>query len=170
MLYLSFDRYSARVVAMRADFVVGFRDVTMNYDRLLVVDADKGIRDYFSAVAEDVNYNVARATDEHEMKRRLSDFSPSTVLLGFDGSVADAAGKLKLLVDTAPEVTVIFLCDVDRERLETVTALGELLGLRIDGTIQKPVPVDYVRNKLRMARKPVQEATPIAVVAERGRR
>ena len=53
-------------------------------DRLLVVDAEQRVRNYFAKIGRVSNYVVAKATDEDEMRRRLHYFDPTVVLLGLD--------------------------------------------------------------------------------------
>ena len=55
--------------------------MTENTHRLLIVDDEKGVRDYLARVSRSLGYDVATAADQEAMQRKLATHRPTVILL-----------------------------------------------------------------------------------------
>ena len=123
-------------------------------DRLLVVDAEQRVRDFFAEIASLSNFVVAKATDVHEMQRRLSYFDPTVVLLGLDRKLTTTAEKLKLLRETDCNARILLMSALPDQDVVAAENIGMILGLDMSGIVPRPVSVVQVREQLEALRKP----------------
>ncbi len=123
-------------------------------DRLLVVDAEQRVRNYFAKIASASNFVVAKATDADEMRRRLSYFDPTVVLLGLDSELFTTTRKLKLLREADCGATILLMSALPEEHVVAAENIGMLLGLDMNGVVPRPVPADVVRKRLEALRRP----------------
>lgn len=129
--------------------------MTVKSASLLIVDADQSVRDHFAAIGRMVGFVVAKAIDTQEMKRKMSSFSPTHILLGLNGCESDIVGRLMLLNDLKSDATVTFLCGMDWTSLRTAKDVATILGLKTGDTIQKPVTDMQVHEKLERLRETI---------------
>lgn len=128
-------------------------------DRLLIVDTDKSIRDYFSIVGEKADFEVSSASDVLEMKQCMSRLAPTVILLGLQGPVSDATDKLRALNEIQSGAKIILLCDMDLSKTQTVTHVGEIMGLKMSGIIQKPMAFSAIHEELKRLSTAVLECS-----------
>ena len=126
--------------------------MTENTHRLLIVDDEKGVRDYLARVSRSLGYDVATAADQEAMQRKLATHRPTVILLDLQMPGFDGIQALKLLKDQQSDAKIILVSGMDSRTLTTATQLGEILDLNMGGTLQKPVLIDALREKLNMAR------------------
>ena len=113
-------------------------------DRLLVVDDDETVHHFFARIAERSDVEVAFARSPAQMRSALRTFRPRLVILGTDDSVVRAADRLKLMNDSGSTASVILLCDGNLGKTQSATTLGQMLGLRMCGTLPKPIDVESI--------------------------
>ncbi len=123
-------------------------------DRLLVVDAEQRVRNYFAKIGRVSNYVVAKATDEDEMRRRLHYFDPTVVLLGLDRELITTTRKLKLLREADCGARILLMSALPEEHVVAAENIGMLLGLDMNGLVPRPVPAESVREQLEALRRP----------------
>jgi len=128
--------------------------MTENTHRLLIVDDEKSIRDYLAKVSRSLGYDVATAGDQDAMQRKMASHLPTVVLLDLQMPGFDGIQALKLLKDQKSEAKVVLVSGMDSRTLTTATQLGEILELNMGGTLQKPVLIDALREKLQQVRVP----------------
>ncbi len=123
-------------------------------DRLLVVDAEQRVRNYFAKIASVSNFVVAKATDADEMRRRLSYFDPTVVLLGLDSELITTTRKLKLLREADCSARIVLMSALPEEHVVAAENIGMLLGLDMNGVVPRPVSAVLVRERLEALRRP----------------
>ncbi len=123
-------------------------------NRLLVVDAEQRVRDYFAEIATLADFVVVKATDEEEMRRRLRYFDPTAVLLGLDRTLSTTTRKLKFLREAGCHGKILLLSALRDKHVITAKHIGTILGLDMNGIIPRPVSAELIREQLEALRKP----------------
>src|SRR5690606_33813101 len=119
-----------------------------NYNRLLVVDDERGIVDYVSAVARQQGYAVAGANTGTEFLRLVDAFRPTLILLDLHLPDTDGVEMLRLLAARGCKANVVLMSGSDDRVRATAHELGMSRGLAMCGTLAKPIPENELATKL----------------------
>lgn len=106
--------------------------------RLLLIDDEPALADFLAAAARDCGYEALVARDEPEFRRTFSDVRPDMVALDLGMPGTDGVEFLRFLADEGYRGPVLIISGFDRRVLESAFRLGEALGLRMAGPIEKP--------------------------------
>lgn len=120
-----------------------------NPNRLLVIDDDPDIREFVSDVAEELGF-LTRETDQlHGLRSILEGFVPSVIVLDLQMPKADGIEFLRLLGEQKSSANIILASGMDTRVLATAEQLGISQGLRMLGTLQKPIMLDDLEGLLQ---------------------
>lgn len=119
-----------------------------NSQKILIVDDEKSVRDYLASVCRSLGYEVATAHDRPAMHCKLKSHAPSIILLDLQMPDFDGIHALKLVKDECSDATVVLVGGNNPRRLTLATQLGEILDLKMGGTLLKPVMIGAIRQKL----------------------
>lgn len=131
-------------------------------NRLLIVDDEPAIREYFRDVAEDMGYAVVEAGDRAEFVARYDQFMPTAVILDLSMPDADGVELLRELADRDCAASVLLASGQDKRVLATAQRVGENLGLSMEQALQKPIRVadlQEVLNRVRLDPPTVPRST-----------
>jgi EAL domain-containing protein (putative c-di-GMP-specific phosphodiesterase class I)/CheY-like chemotaxis protein len=119
-----------------------------NFNRLLVVDDERGIVDFIAAVAREQGYNVAGAGTGTEFLRLVDTFRPTLILMDLHLPDTDGVELLRLLAARNCKANVVLMSGSDERVRATAHELGMSRGLAMCGTLAKPLPENELLTKL----------------------
>lgn len=117
--------------------------------RLLVVDDEPAVARMVQRVGEGCGYVVTVATSSEEFMDRIIDIDPTAIILDLSMPGADGVELIRFLAATKSHAKILIISGFDPRVLETTGALGRSLGLKICGTINKPVRVAALRDAIK---------------------
>ena len=116
--------------------------------RLLIVDDEPAIARLVEKVGKSCGYDVTVATSAEAFFDALMAREPDAIVLDLSMPDADGVELLRFLATSRCRALIFILSGFDPRVLETSGKLGTALGLRIAGTLAKPVRVAELRAAL----------------------
>ena len=123
--------------------------------RVLVVDDDLDMLDLVRDVAEGLNLSVETAGDRRGFQQAYHRLEPTIVLLDLQMPDADGVEILGELHDLGCTASIVLMSGFDRRVLKSAQDFGLSKGLKIEGTVEKPVPIDVLEELLTRAVAPL---------------
>jgi EAL domain-containing protein (putative c-di-GMP-specific phosphodiesterase class I)/CheY-like chemotaxis protein len=124
-----------------------------NVNRLLVVDDEPGIVDFITAAAQPFDYTVASAGTAAEFLTLVDSFRPTLIVIDLHLPDGDGVELLRMLVARGFKAPVLIMSGVDERVLAAAYELGTSQGLKMYGTLAKPVMLGDLQMKLAAAQK-----------------
>jgi len=121
----------------------------MNINRLLVIDDEAPIRDYFRDVAEELGFEVAEASDHATFVAEYARLEPTVIILDLTMPGTDGIELLRDLATLGCKVPILLASGQDERILTTTQRLGRMFGLVMHSVLSKPVSVDALECTLR---------------------
>jgi len=120
----------------------------MQQRKLLVVDDEPAILALIKRAGEACGYEVIATSQARDFK--LLFLSTQADVIGLDLGMPEFDGieLLRFLAQEQCQSQLIIISGFDRRILETALRLGEALGLKIAGTLSKPIKMAVLRNLL----------------------
>lgn len=119
--------------------------------RLLIIDDDKDIRDYYRTVAEELGVFVFEAGTVECVIQQLGSCEPTIILLDLCMPDADGVETLRLFSDFQCNASIIVASGRDERVLQATQRVGNSLGLRMIDCLQKPVSIPDLEGALANA-------------------
>ncbi len=119
-----------------------------NTNLLLAVDDEKDFLDLVVQLAEGVGYRVITADSAVTFREQLAHQQPSLVLLDLQLPGMDGVEALRHLARLGVDSGVILASGMDQRVLSSARQLGESLGLKMLGTLQKPALLEDIETML----------------------
>jgi DNA-binding response OmpR family regulator len=116
--------------------------------RLLIIDDEPDIGAILKYIAEDCGYEAAATLSADEFKTAYATFKPTAVIVDLVLPDTDGIELFRWLADQGCTLPILILSGFDDKVLESAKLLGEARGLRICGTVTKPMDVKGVRDVL----------------------
>jgi len=116
--------------------------------RLLIVDDEPAVARVIQRVAEGCGYEVILTTSADAFLDRLAEQEPTVVIVDLSLPGTDGVELLRHLAGSKCRADILIVSGFDERVLETAGRLGSALGLRIAGTVTKPVRVAELRGVL----------------------
>lgn len=116
--------------------------------RLLIIDDEPGIARIIQKVAESCGFDVTLTTDADQFLDRFMEEEPDVIMMDLSMPGMDGVELLRFLATAKCRAHVFIVSGFDLRVLETTGRLGSSLGLKIAGTITKPVRVAELRSAL----------------------
>jgi len=110
--------------------------------RLLLVDDEPTLGDYLARAATECGFEAEATGDDREFRQAFRRERPEIVALDLGMPGMDGVELLRFLADEHYSGPVLIVSGHDRRVLESAFRLGEALGLRMAGPLQKPVRLD----------------------------
>jgi EAL domain-containing protein (putative c-di-GMP-specific phosphodiesterase class I)/AmiR/NasT family two-component response regulator len=120
----------------------------MNPNRLLVVDDEPDISAYVADVAEGLGFDVVRANTTDQFWASYSEFVPSVVVLDLNMPQSDGVQLLRALAEKRCGAQIAIISGTDKRVVKTAERLGASHGLKMLGSLQKPVALRALRKIL----------------------
>ncbi len=115
---------------------------------LLAVDDERDFLELVAQLAEGVGYKVITADSAVTFKDQLSQHQPSLVLLDLQLPSMDGVEALRHLARLGTDAGVVLASGMDQRVLTSARQLGESLGLKMLGTLQKPALLEDIEAVL----------------------
>ena len=118
-----------------------------NTDRVLVIDDDNTVCELVSALARTMGLVCDTTKDATSFLDRVT---PETSLILLDLMMPEMDGieVLRLLGERQSKARILLISGMDKRVLETAEKLAQSLGLSVVGHLQKPFPLNELRDIL----------------------
>ena len=122
--------------------------MTIEQPRLLLVDDEPVLAEFIASAARECGFEpILTANDEQFRERFLGD-RPNMVALDLGMPGMDGVELLRFLAAEDYRSPVLIISGFDRRVLESAFRLGEALGLRMVGPLEKPVRLEELETVL----------------------
>jgi DNA-binding response OmpR family regulator len=127
----------------------------MMQPRLLLIDDEPALADFVANAARESGFEPSVTSDAESFRGRFRDFRPDAVALDL-GMPVDGVEMLRFLADEEFEGPVLIISGFDRRVLESAFRLGEAIGLKMMGPLEKPVRLEELEQLLKRMKPVVQ--------------
>ena len=117
--------------------------------RLLLIDDEPHLADYVAKAGELCGYATQIADGDQDFRAQFSGERPAVVALDLGMPSCDGVELLRFLADQGFGGPVLIISGFDRRVLESAFRLGEALGLRMVGPLEKPTRLDPLEALLQ---------------------
>ncbi|HEX4507405.1 MAG TPA: response regulator [Alphaproteobacteria bacterium] len=115
---------------------------------MLIIDDEPDIGAILKYIAEDCGYEASATLSADEFKAAYKNFKPTAVVVDLALPNTDGIELFRWLADQGCTLPILILSGFDDKVLESAKLLGEARGLRICGTVTKPMDIKGVRGML----------------------
>ena len=139
--------------------------------RLLIVDDDPGMVELLRGIGETSGFEVRSVTAPAAVGRAVTCFRPDIVLLDLVMPDMDGIELVGGAIPPDDRRSVILLSGLPQELIDAAARLGRARGVRILGSLRKPIPMRVLRAELEKAKADLQAVSqqPIDQRATRDR-
>jgi DNA-binding response OmpR family regulator len=117
--------------------------------RLLLVDDEPALAEFLASAARECGFEPQITADDEEFRREFLASRPEMVALDLGMPGMDGVELIRFLADQDYASPVLIVSGFDRRVLESAFRLGEALGLRMAGPLEKPVRLEKLEATLR---------------------
>jgi len=121
----------------------------MTRPRLLLIDDEPQLAAFVANAARMCGYDPISTDRDEDFRARLLDQRPEMVALDLGMPGMDGVELLRFLADHEFGGPVLIISGFDRRVLESAFRLGEALGLKMVGPIEKPARLDALEAILK---------------------
>jgi len=111
----------------------------MGQPRLLVIDDEPALAEFVAQVATECGFLPILTDDDAVFREEFLAQRPDVVVLDLGMPGMDGVELLRFLADEKNDAPVLIFSGFDRRVLESAFRLGEALGQRMIGPLEKPV-------------------------------
>lgn len=129
----------------------------MKQPRLLLIDDEPALAEFIASAASECGYDPALTSDDRQFREEFLAERPDMVVLDLGMPGMDGVELLRFLADEKFEAPVLIISGFDRRVLDSAFRLGEALGLRMVGPIEKPARLEVLEELLNRL-KPKMES------------
>ena len=126
--------------------------MTHAVSRLLIIDDEPAICDFLRKVAVSAGFQTEATSSSDTFRKLLREFQPDTVLMDLNMPEVDGIELLGILGDAQYSGAVLVISGVDSRVLAAAEKSGNAHGLKMLGTLQKPVSLPDLRKALESVR------------------
>lgn len=129
-------------------------------NRLLIMDDEPEMRDFFRDVSTGLGYVTAEAGDKAEFDSAYDRLQPNVIILDLTMPEIDGVEILRDLAQRGSSARVILASGQDERILNTALRLGRMLGLSMQSALQKPVNLPDLEEALEASKNHLLPVTP----------
>ena len=122
--------------------------MTDKTNRLLIVDDEASVRDFFSTVAEKLGFEVYATGNVDAFQNIVLEVAPTAIILDLNMPSHDGIELLRILAEEESSAQILLISGENGRILSAAERLGTSQGLQIAGTIQKPVMLRHLEDML----------------------
>jgi len=116
--------------------------------RLLLIDDEPQLAAFVANAGDLCGYAPQIADGDENFRAEFSSTRPAVVALDLGMPGCDGVQLLRFLADQGFDGPVLIISGFDRRVLESAFRLGEALGLRMVGPLEKPTRLEDLENLL----------------------
>lgn len=120
--------------------------------KLLLIDDEPALADYLADAARINGFEPIIARDDSDFKALLVSEIPQMVAIDLGMPGMDGVELLRFLAHKRFTAPVLIISGFDRRVLESAFRLGEALGLKMVGPLEKPTRLDDIERILNELR------------------
>lgn len=125
----------------------------MKQPQLLLIDDEPALADFVANAAREIGFAPTTTSNDASFRDEFQARRPDAVALDL-GMPVDGVELLRFLSDQDFQGPVLIISGFDRRVLESAFRLGEALGLKMAGPLEKPVRLEALEEILKRL-KPV---------------
>ena len=120
----------------------------MEPPRLLVIDDEPALAEFVADAARHCGYDPTLTSDDEQFRSEFLQEQPSTAVLDLGMPGMDGVELLRFLAEQEFRAPVLIISGFDRRVLDSAFRLGEALGLKMAGPLEKPVRLEELEKLL----------------------
>jgi DNA-binding response OmpR family regulator len=120
----------------------------MPQPRLLLIDDEPTLAEFLASAAEESGFDPVIAESDEQFRDAFAAQRPDVVALDLGMPGMDGVELIRFLADHDYRAPVLIVSGFDRRVLESAFRLGEALGLKMVGPIEKPVRFEVLEEML----------------------
>ena len=120
--------------------------------RLLLIDDEPALAQFLASAARECGFDPHITEQDHEFRESFLGDRPEMVALDLGMPGMDGVELIRFLADQDYDSPVLIVSGFDRRVLESAFRLGEALGLRMVGPVEKPVRLEVLEAMLSEVR------------------
>ena len=120
----------------------------MKQPRLLLIDDEPALAAFVADVARDCGFDPELTSTNEQFRSSLLARRPDMIALDLGMPGMDGVELLRFLAENDCRAPVLIISGFDRRVLESAFRLGEALGLRMVGPLEKPVRAEQLEQVL----------------------
>jgi len=120
--------------------------------RLLLIDDEPVLADFVASVATDCGFDPFLTSNDAAFRESFLTNHPEMVALDLGMPGMDGVELLRFLAAQDYAQPVLIISGFDRRVLESAFRLGEALGLKMVGPLEKPVLAEHLEQLLNEVR------------------
>jgi DNA-binding response OmpR family regulator len=136
----------------RAPGAVGREEIDLAQPRLLLIDDEPALADFLANAARECGFEPVVTSNDGEFRETFLASHPDMVALDLGMPGMDGVELLRFLAEQGYKSPVLIVSGFDRRVLESAFRLGEALGLKMAGPVEKPVRLEDLEAVLTQLR------------------
>jgi DNA-binding response OmpR family regulator len=124
--------------------------------RLLLIDDEPALAEFVANAARESGFEPIITSNDAVFRERFREERPDAVALDLGMPGMDGVELLRFLSDERFDRPVLIISGFDRRVLESAFRLGEALGLKMVGPLEKPVRLEELETLLNSLKPTVQ--------------
>ena len=120
----------------------------MERPRLLLIDDEPALAGFIANAARECGFDPSITTQDSEFQQQFVAVRPAVVVLDLGMPRTDGVEQLRFLAEHGFDGPVLIVSGFDRRVLESAFRLGEVLGLKMAGPLEKPVRLEELERQL----------------------
>ena len=136
----------------RAGGTLGREEIDLAQPRLLLIDDEPALADFLANAALECGFEPVITSNDSEFRETFLANRPDMVALDLGMPGMDGVELLRFLAEQDYRSPVLIVSGFDRRVLESAFRLGEALGLKMAGPVEKPVRLEDLEGVLTQLR------------------
>ena len=120
----------------------------MTQPRLLLIDDEPTLAEFLASAATESGFEPVVTEQDEQFRQAFLADRPDMVALDLGMPGMDGVELIRFLADQKYDAPVLIVSGFDRRVLESAIRLGEALGLKMVGPIEKPVRFEVLEDTL----------------------
>ena len=120
----------------------------MRRPQLLLIDDEPALAEFLANAAMECGFEPTLTSDDATFRSKFVEHRPDMVALDLGMPGMDGVELLRFLADHNFEAPVLIISGFDRRVLDSAFRLGEALGLKMAGPLEKPVRLAVLEGLL----------------------